>query len=381
VKFRAEAGIWPIMSDEQLKALAADIDEHGQQYPISVYQNEILDGRNRWLAVTKYCQKQKSPAFETVYPDSLISFVISRNEKRRHLNDSQRGYAAGRALPFFAAEAQKRRGGDRRSAQAKSSAPIGALGIKQRATAAAAQAFGTTARNTERGAYVGEKGSAKLQEAVQAGGLSLGKAEQIAKNPDKHKQDAQVASIAKSRMVSRVKGLTGEIEWYTPRRYLDAAVEVMGAIDLDPASSNAAQRYVKAKRWFTLETDGLTQTWAGRVFLNPPYAMPTIKQFTTKLVDSWNAREITEGILLTNNATDTEWFHNTLDACSAVCLTRGRISFLEASDGELIEKPSPTHGQAFFYFGNNGDSFAQTFREFGSILCRYHQRTHLKVAA
>lgn len=41
-------------------------------------------------------------------------------------------------------------------------------------------------------------------------------------------------------MATRLKILTGEIEWYTPRQYLEAVVEVMGNIDLDPASSDAA---------------------------------------------------------------------------------------------------------------------------------------------
>jgi ParB family chromosome partitioning protein len=377
VKFRPEANIWPIMPDAELQALAEDIDANGQRYPISLLNDEILDGRNRWLAITKHGKRAK-PIFETVHPDSPIAFVISSNEKRRHLSDSQRGYCAAQALPFFEAEARKRQTG---RPQAGKSGPIGPQ-LKHRARDDAAVAFGTSPRNVQRGKAVADKGSKKLKEAVATGQLSLGKAEQIIRTYDAPaKQDAQVAAIAKSKMVSRVKGLTGEVEWYTPRRYLDAVVQVMGAIDLDPASSAAAQKHVKAARWFTRETDGLAQPWSGRVFLNPPYAMPFIKQFTSKIVECWQAGSMTEGILLTNNATDTEWFHNTLEGCSALCLTRGRIQFLEARDGELTEKVSPTHGQAFFYFGPHVERFAETFGEFGAILRRYQRPTQLKVAA
>ena len=179
------------------------------------------------------------------------------------------------------------------------------------------------------------------------------------------------AGVAKSRMVTRVKGLTGEVEWYTPRQYLDAAVEVMGAIDCDPASSAAAQKHVKAARFFTMETDGLAQTWRGRVFLNPPYAMPFIREFTDKMIVGWRARDFSEGILLTNNATDTEWFHNVLDACNAVCWTRGRIRFLKARDGEVTEKGASPLGQTFFYFGPNTEAFARVFGAFGRIMHRY----------
>jgi phage N-6-adenine-methyltransferase len=375
MKFRSEAEIWPVMADDELKALAADIETNGQQYKISLYQNDILDGRNRWLAITKFTKIE--PEFETVKPPSPIAFVISRNEKRRHLDESQRGWVGAAALPFFEADAKKRqltgKGADNSGGRGKkkTSGPIGPQ-VSHRARDDAAKAFATSPRNIQRGKTVREKGSKKLNDAVSQGLLKLGKAEQLTKlYPDKQRQDKQLGIIAKSKMATRVKGLTGEFEWYTPRRYLDAAVEVMGAIDLDPASSKQAQAHVKAMRYFTLETDGLKQPWNGRVFLNPPYAMPFIKEFTTKMIASWRGSEMTEGILLTNNATDTEWFHAALSNSNAVCLTKGRIKFLEASNGELIEKDSPTHGQAFFYFGNNIWKFAKIFAVFGVILVDY----------
>jgi len=219
---------------------------------------------------------------------------------------------------------------------------------------------------------VQRQGSKKLNDAVDRGELSVAKAEQITKlYPDKRTQDAQVATIRESRMVTRVKGLTGEVEWYTPGLYLDAAIAVMGGIDLDPASSQAAQEHVRARRYFTLEDDGLSQQWSGRVFLNPPYAMPFVKDFVRKMVAAYEAADISEGILLTNNATDTEWFHMAAYTCAALCLTRGRIRFLEASNGDLIEKPSPTHGQTFFYFGPKGRQFEQVFSEHGIVLRRF----------
>lgn len=168
--------------------------------------------------------------------------------------------------------------------------------------------------------------------------------------------------------MTRAKHFTGEIEWYTPRTYLDAAIAVMGGIDLDPASSEAAQDHVLATRYFTRQDDGLIQRWRGRVFLNPPYAMPFIKNFVDRIVKAYQADEIDEGILLTNYATDTKWFHQAAHACSAICFTRGRISFLQARNGELLEKTAPMHGQAFFYFGPNGHTFEKVFSQHGIVL-------------
>ena len=156
---------------------------------------------------------------------------------------------------------------------------------------------------------------------------------------------------------------TGENEWYTPPDYVEAARRVLGCIDLDPASSEKAQKTIRATRFFSAEDDGLTQDWGGRVWLNPPYAQPLIQQFAEKVVAEVRAGRISEAIVLTHNYTDTAWFHLLESACAAICFTRGRIRFVSSS-GELA---SPTQGQAFFYFGQRREAFAEVFRAFGFV--------------
>ena len=156
---------------------------------------------------------------------------------------------------------------------------------------------------------------------------------------------------------------TGENEWYTPAKYIEAARKVLGTIELDPASSSVAQATVKAGRFFTREDNGLTQDWFGKVWLNPPYSQPEIWEFCKKLVDECVAGNVTEAILLTHNYTDTSWFHYAESIATAICFTRGRIAF-EDQNGDTC---APTQGQAFFYFGDNGDRFSEVFREFGFV--------------
>jgi hypothetical protein len=73
---------------------------------------------------------------------------------------------------------------------------------------------------------------------------------------------------------------TGQNECYTPVKFLDAAREVLGGFDLDPASSDMAQRVVKAAHYFTEATNGLVQEWRARsVWLNPPYGRMLMARF------------------------------------------------------------------------------------------------------
>lgn len=163
---------------------------------------------------------------------------------------------------------------------------------------------------------------------------------------------------------------TGENEWYTPQDILTAAREVLGEIDLDPASSESAQEIVKAKKYFSKEDNGLTQAWHGRVWLNPPYAQPHIANFVSKMVDEWNLGHVNEAIMLTHNYTDTSWFHAAANACDAICFTRGRIKFYD-KNGTIA---APTQGQAFFYFGNNCERFAATFERIGFVAAPYRSK-------
>lgn len=157
---------------------------------------------------------------------------------------------------------------------------------------------------------------------------------------------------------------TGENEWYTPEAYLSAAHDVLGAIDLDPASSAAAQKRVRAAKFFTKADDGLKHEWRGRVWLNPPYAQPAIADFVQKMVDEVRAGRVSTAIMLTHNYTDTTWFHAAAGIADAICFTRGRIRF-EGAGGELA---APTQGQAFFYFGERTEAFAQRFKNIGFIV-------------
>jgi phage N-6-adenine-methyltransferase len=186
------------------------------------------------------------------------------------------------------------------------------------------------------------------------------------KNGEKYREQQILAAYRKAHLApgeNHRAECSHEFEWYTPARFIDLARTVMGDIDLDPATSPFAQQTVQADTFFTVEEDGLTQPWHGRVWLNPPYAQPAIMHFIEKLVEEYASGRVQQAILLTHNYTDTAWFHLAESAAALICFTKGRISFVNM-DGESNQ---PTSGQAFFYFGSDGEAFRAVFRPVGFI--------------
>lgn len=160
---------------------------------------------------------------------------------------------------------------------------------------------------------------------------------------------------------------SGQNEWYTPAAFIEAARQVMGGIDLDPASSEIANRTVKATRYFTAEDNGLAQDWpACRIWMNPPYAQPLISQFSEKIADAADAGA--EAVVLVNNATETVWFQRMLKSANALCFPQSRVRFLDPEGNP----GAPLQGQAVLYFGSNVSGFTASFRGFGGIVevCR-----------
>jgi phage N-6-adenine-methyltransferase len=159
---------------------------------------------------------------------------------------------------------------------------------------------------------------------------------------------------------AHVANNSGDNEWYTPAEIIKAARQVMDSIDLDPASSEEANAVVKAATFFTAEQDGLKQTWKGAVWLNPPFAGELIGRFAQKLVDS---EQVTQAVVLVNNATETRWFQLLLTKAACLCLPAGRVKFWHPRKDSAM----PLQGQAILYFGPHKGKFHAQFKHFGAV--------------
>lgn len=176
-------------------------------------------------------------------------------------------------------------------------------------------------------------------------------------------------------------------EWYTPASIVDAAVQVMGAIDLDPASCEEANRVVRAARYFTAEDDGLTAPWSGdRIFLNPPGGL--VKPFWERLVSYCcslsRARVRRQAIWIGYSLEQLQTLQS--GACGmsplhfSICVPRRRIAFVEnearrraRQEAQRLagkaptERVSPTHANYILYIGDHTMRFRGYFGPLGVV--------------
>ena len=166
-------------------------------------------------------------------------------------------------------------------------------------------------------------------------------------------------------------------EWFTPKEYVEMARQVMGSIDLDPASTEFANRIVGATEWRGEWHGGhvlgsLEGEWRGNVWLNPPYGMWLIKLFVHKVLEEVNSCNVNQAVVLVNSSTETGWFRLLEDSAHAVCFKTGRIAFYKEKDGKVFKPKSPRYGNAFFYFGDAAgtERFEYVFSEIGRVYRR-----------
>lgn len=82
-----EANNYPMLSEEEHKRLVEDIKTNGQLQPVVIFENKIMDGRNRVKAIKELELSLKAIEAST-YEDAL-KLAMSNNDKRRHMNKSQ----------------------------------------------------------------------------------------------------------------------------------------------------------------------------------------------------------------------------------------------------------------------------------------------------
>lgn len=225
---------------------------------------------------------------------------------------------------------------------------------------------GVSTRTVERSIQRAEAFTDEQMDLLEQADVTKTEATKIAQLPQPEREEA-------IKLVSRgipTALLTSESnEWFTPPQYVEKARELMGMIDLDPASNAYANdKVIHATNYYDIHSNGLNKEWPGRVWLNPPYGRDekgsNQEAWSRRLIEQYEAGVTKEAVLLVNANTEAKWFQPLYNYI--ICFTNHRIRFYN-TEGTPNQ---PTQGNAFIYFGNQPERFKKLFSSFGVVIRR-----------
>ena len=128
--------------------------------------------------------------------------------------------------------------------------------------------------------------------------------------------------------------------WSTPQDFFDKLNnEFHFDIDVCADPTNA-----KCKKYYAIEDDGLSQTWRGICWMNPPYGRE-IKKWMCKAYESSLGTDGATVVCLVPARTDTAWWHEYAMKADTIRYVRGRLKF----SGHKNSAPFPS---AIVVFGS-----------------------------
>lgn len=170
--YHAVANVFPLLQDEEYEQFKADIKENGLREAIWLHSDgSIIDGRNRHRA----CLDTGTPLHFRTWDGrgSLVTFVVSLNLHRRHLNKGQLAMVGDSLRPLYEEEARKRQAQNALNNQPQSQ-KVEKIppSEKGKARDKAAEAVGTNGKYVDYARQLREE-APDLAEKVESGELSM----------------------------------------------------------------------------------------------------------------------------------------------------------------------------------------------------------------
>lgn len=205
---------------------------------------------------------------------------------------------------------------------------------------------------------------------------------------------------------------SGNQEYYTDKLILDLVHEVLGCIDLDPASNSLANNTVQAKTFYCKTDDGLSKQWFGNVWMNHPFSkgenacvrylkttkdhqkgdyncrkrvcndpkyrhyrgyhididIPSNLDWISYLKEQYENGNVIEAINISFAELSSSW--GQIMTGGVHCIPSERVNYFRLdpkNNGELIQEKGVTKGSIIRYWGNNPEKFAQVFSRIGTV--------------
>lgn len=171
----------------------------------------------------------------------------------------------------------------------------------------------------------------------------------------------------------------GSDQYATPPSLWRPLARSIGGFDLDPASG--AESTPIASDRYTKKDDGLSQSWHGDVWLNPPFGdSPSTgpskrEKWLKKSRQEANRDEVRSVTVLLPVDTSTQWFHDHVIEAPIFCLMGpGRMNFEGESDGSTGNTSFAT---CIAVYGEPPDDLIDSLESFGAVFQgrEYHRST------
>ena len=190
-EFHEVANQFPLMTENEFQELVKDIKENGQSEPIKIYQNKIIDGRNRYKACLELDIEPKTQEWDG--EGSLIAKVVSLNLKRHQYTDKELIKVGLSLKPLYEEEAKER--------QATSTGGINPQLVCERTEAdkgrtndILGEMLGVSGDKIKRGSKIYNDGTPELIDTFENTDISIRAAYEVARLP-KESQPAAVEEI------------------------------------------------------------------------------------------------------------------------------------------------------------------------------------------
>lgn len=130
-----------------------------------------------------------------------------------------------------------------------------------------------------------------------------------------------MAQLVERDSMNRVHFSSASSEWETPKDFFDVLNDKFGFTrDVCATAENR-----KCDKFFSLDEDGLAQSWSGdRCWMNPPYGREIVKWVAKAHAELVENGVLTVGLLPAR--TDTKWWHEHV-APFTVRFVPGRLKF------------------------------------------------------
>lgn len=141
--------------------------------------------------------------------------------------------------------------------------------------------------------------------------------------------------------------------WETPEDFFDKLNNEFN-FDVDVC---ATKQSTKCEKFFNESIDGLSESWSGTCYMNPPYGREINKWIKKAYEESRKDNCVV--IALIPSRTDTRWWHDYVMKANEIRFVIGRLKFINRSfpsfreDGNFKKSPAPFPSAVIIWKNNS----------------------------